>query len=423
MANWLANLRYEMNEVLQEVIASIKVHKARSILTGFGIAWGIFILIVLLGAGNGFRTGMLAMFSGYASNSIWVTGQHTSRATIGGMQSGSRVRFNESIVEKLKKRFPQIQAISQERSLEHANPIGYKGNTGHFDVKGIDIDYNSIKLLEIAEGRFLNENDYNEMRRVVVIGSRVKDVLFVNENPIGKQIQIAGVFFQVVGVLKSGSVFSLMEQNSIYSPIVTLFNTFNLEQEFMTFGAILHQKTAVESFENELRSFLAQEMLFDKDDRNALFINNVQLQVKAFNSLFNGIDSFLWVLGVCFLLSGMIGITNIMLVVVKERTLEIGIRKAIGATPESIIFLIIVEALIITVMFGLVGLGLGYAGMGVYNWIVSALQTGQETIFAKAFIEWYVVLSALVLLIISGVIAGIVPAQKAAKIMPIEALR
>jgi putative ABC transport system permease protein len=411
-----------MKEVLREIDASIKEHKARSILTGFGIAWGIFILIVLLGAGNGFRSGMLAMFSGYASNSIWVTGQWVSQAKVGGMQSGSRIRFNESVVGKLHKRFRQIQFISSEISLENANPVGYKGHNGYFEVKGIDRNYNTIKLLEIEDGRFLNELDYKEQRRVVVIGNRVKETLFKNENPVGKHISIAGVFFQVVGVLKSGTLFSMMEQNNIYTPIISLYHTFNLAKEFLTFGALLHDKTVVETFETELRNYLSQEIGFNKSDRNSLYINNIQLQVSAFNSLFNGIDVFLWVLGICFLLSGMIGITNIMLVVVKERTIEIGIRKALGATPESIVFLIISEALIITVLFGLIGLLFGYLGMGVYNWIVSILQTGQQEIFARASLEWYITLSAFVLLIVSGVIAGLFPAQKAAKIMPVETL-
>jgi putative ABC transport system permease protein len=411
-----------MKEVFKEIIASIEQHKARSILTGFGIAWGMFILIVLLGAGNGFRSGMLAMFSGYASNSIWVTGQRVSQAKAGGIQSGSRVRFNESVINRLQKHFSQIQSISSEIRLENANPIGYKGYTANFEVKGIDFNYNAIKLLEIEEGRFLNELDYREIRRVVVIGGRVKETLFKNENPIGKNISIAGVFFQVVGVLKSGTLFSMIEQDNIYTPIVSLYHIFNLTKDFLTFGALLHDKTAVETFETELRNYLSQEIGFEKNDRRALYINNIQLQVTAFNSLFNGIDIFLWVLGICFLLSGMIGITNIMLVVVKERTMEIGIRKALGATPESIVTLIISEALIITILFGVIGLLLGYAGMGLYNWIVFALQTGQQEIFARARIEWYIVLSAFLLLIVSGVVAGLFPAQKAAKIMPVETL-
>jgi putative ABC transport system permease protein len=408
-------------ETIEEVYSSISRHKTRSFLTGFSITWGIFILVILLGAGNGFRTGMLNMFSGYVSNSIWVSGNYISEAKIGGMQSDARVRFNGEILRKLKKRFVEIQSISAETGLGN-NQIAYKANIIQSDAKGIGIDYMNIKSVEIEDGRFFNTKDYGERRRVVIIGNRVKDLLFENEYPVGKQISIAGVYFLVVGILKGGTIFSMMEQNSIYIPDVTLFHTFNIEKEHITFGALLHENTSVETFESQLRAFLAKEMKFNKNDKRALYVNNIQLQVKAFNTLFDGINIFLWLLGICFLLSGMIGITNIMLVVVKERTIEIGIRKAIGATPMSIIQLIISEALIITICFGIIGILTGYLGMQLYNWIIIALQTDQQAIFEKAFIENHVVLTAFVLLILTGMLAGVFPAQKAAKIMPVEAL-
>jgi ABC-type transport system, involved in lipoprotein release, permease component len=176
----------------------------------------------------------------------------------------------------------------------------------------------------------------------------------------------------------------------------------------------------IETFEGRLRNYLAKEVGFNKEDRGALYINNIQMQVKAFGMLFDGIDKFLWILGLCFILSGMIGIMNIMLVVVKERSEEFGIRKAVGATPASIYRLIIIEALILTVIFGIVGMIFGFAGMGIYNWVVSAVQTGQEQIFAKATINITVVLLAFLILVLSGVIAGLFPAKKAATIMPAE---
>jgi putative ABC transport system permease protein len=379
-------------------------------------------LIILLAAGNGFRSGMLDLFGDYASNSIWITGQWVSQAKVGGLQSGSKVYFNETVIANLKNRFPQIQSVSSEINLKNTNLIGYKGRTGRFDVKGINVNYNLIKLLEAEEGRFLNQLDYNENKRVAIIGNRVKETLFKNENPIGRHINISGVFFQVVGVLKSGSLFNIMEQNNIYIPITTLRYIFNIDEGYETFGALVSGNTKVEAFETELRNFLAQEIGFNKEDKGALYINNIQLQVSAFNSLFNGIDIFLWVLGICFLLTGMLGVTNIMLVVVNERTIEIGIRKALGATPESVVSLIISESLIITILFGLLGLLFGYLGIYIYNWIVPAVQTGQPEVFAQAFLEWYVVLSAFILLVIAGVLAGLFPARKAAEIMPVETL-
>jgi putative ABC transport system permease protein len=400
----------------------LKQHKVRSILTGFTITWGIFILIVLLGAGNGFRNGMLNMFSDYASNSIWVTGSRVSKATNGGLQTGTYIRFDEDLLIRLKKRFIEIQQMALEVSLQSIQPVVYKDYTGRFEVKGISEDYLSVKSLEIDKGRFLNAIDYQEQRRNVIISEHIRDVLFEKENPVGKYISIEGVMFQVVGILKGGTIFSMMEQNSIYTPSSTLLNTFNLEKKYATFGAILHKNTAFETFETRLRDYLAKEAGFDKDDRGALAIINIQLQVKAFGMLFDGINKFLWILGLCFVMSGMIGIMNIMLVVVKERTEEIGIRKALGATPASIYELIIIEALILTFTFGIVGMVCGFAGMGVYNWVVSALQTGEEQLFAKASIDFSIVLASFFLLISAGVIAGLFPAKKAASIMPAETL-
>ena len=414
------NFLRDLKEQLFEVFASLKQHKVRSVLTGFSITWGIFILIVLLGAGNGFRDGMLNLFSGYASNSIWVTGSRVSKASTGGLQTGAQVTFNDELLNKLQYRFAEIQQIASEINLSSSNPIIYKDNTGWFVAKGISEDYFNIKSLEIETGRFLNHLDYQEKRRSAIISEHVRDILFDKESPIGKFINIEGVMFQVVGILKGGTMFSMMEQNSIYIPSTTLLYTYNPERTYSTFGAILHNNTMIETFEGRLRNYLAKEVGFNKEDRGALYINNIQMQVKAFGMLFDGIDKFLWILGLCFILSGMIGIMNIMLVVVKERSEEFGIRKAVGATPASIYRLIIIEALILTVIFGIVGMIFGFAGMGIYNWVVSAVQTGQEQIFAKATINITVVLLAFLILVLSGVIAGLFPAKKAATIMPAE---
>jgi len=413
---------FDLREQFYEVYSSLKQHKVRAILTGFSITWGIFILIVLLGAGNGLRNGMMSMFSGYASNSIWVTGSRVTRAVTGGIQTGAQVRFDEELLVRLKRRFVEIRQIASEVNLPGSQPIIYKENTGRFDVKGISEDYLNIKALEIGQGRFLNEIDYHEQRRSVIISEHVMDILFDKENPVGKYINIEGVMFNVVGVLKGGTVFSTMEQYSIYTPSTTLLNTFNLERKYATFGAILHDNTAIETFETRLRNYLAKEIGFANDDRSALFILNIQQTIKGFGMLFDGVDKFLWALGLCFVLSGMIGVMNIMLVVVKERTEEIGIRKALGATPASIYKLIIIEALILTIVFGITGMMLGFVGMGVYNFVVSALQSGDEQIFAKATIDIYVVLASFLLLISTGVIAGVFPAKKAANIMPAATL-
>ena len=411
-----------ISELIKEVYSSIKQHKVRSFLTGFSISWGIFILILLLGAGNGFRAGMLNVFSGYASNSIWVTGKRITKSGEGTLQTGSQVLFDDLLLEKIKNHFQEIQYIASETGLRINNPVMYKDRTGWYDIKGVSGNYLKIKSLEVDNGRTFNDFDYKEKRPVVIIGDKVKDILFEKENPIGKYINIEGVLFTVVGTLKGGTMFSLMEQNCIYSPDITLRSTYNLAFEYSTFGALLHENTSIETFDNRLRNYLSEIIGIDKNDRSALYINNIQLQVKAFGMLFDGMDVFLWILGLCFLLTGALGIMNIMFVVVNERTEEIGIRKAVGATPVSILQLIIAEALIITLSFGIIGAILGFIAMKIYNWIVLSMQTEQEQIFSKATINISVVIIALLLLVLSGLIAGILPARKASKIMPIDTL-
>ena len=412
----------KLPELLHEVYSSVMQHKVRSLLTGFSITWGIFILIVLLGAGNGFKSGILAMFSGYSSNSIWITGLSVSKAVNNGLPIGAQVRFDEELLNRIAMRFSEISEMATEVTLPSNNLITYKNNTGFFEVKGISENYMNIKSLNVDHGRLLNRNDFVERRRCVVIGERVGELLFGNEEPVGKYVNIEGVMFQVVGILSGGTIFSMLELNSIYTTTETLFYTFNLERTHTTFGALLHPNTNYATFGVRLRDYIAKAKGFDKNDRRALYINNIQETVEEFNSLFNGINKFLWVLGLCFILSGMIGVTNIMLVVVNERKEEIGIRKAVGATPESILELIISESVLLTFIFGVTGMGLGFLGMSVYNFVVSAAQSGQQEVFARATIDGLVVAAAFVMLITAGVFAGLFPARKAAKILPVEIL-
>jgi putative ABC transport system permease protein len=409
-------------EVLKEIIASVSQHKMRSILTGFGIAWGMFILILLLGAGNGFRHGMLSLFSGYASNSMWITGFVTDEAQVGGLQKGQRVEFNDKIINKLKRQKPYIDLIAPEIPLRLSNSVMYKNHTGVFNIKGIGQSYMRIKQIEIGEGRNLNTLDYQNHQRHVIIGSRVKESLFGKMDAVGETLFILGTSFKVVGVIKEGSIISMGEINSVYMPDEALHHYFNFEKRYTTFGLLLKPDAPIERVEKEIRSFLAKELRIGESDEKAIHIDNIQLQVSAFNQLFDGIDIFLWVMGICILLCGIIGLVNIMLVNVKDRTQEIGIRKAIGATPGSVLTFIVLESSVITLFFGIIGIALGYGGLFVYNFVLSAVQTDEGRIFEQAYIDRSYVVLALLVLILSGILAGVYPAQKAVSIKPIQAL-
>lgn len=411
-----------MKEVLKEVIISIKQHKLRTILTGFGVTWAMFILIILLGAGNGFRSGVLSLFSGYSSNSIWVTGQWTSLTENGGLPQGVRVFFRQEDIEKIRQKRKEIELISPEIPIGSAYSVKYGNKIGNYNVKGVNEAYLKIKSVQVADGRNFNKIDFLKERQVIIIGDQIRNIFFEDEEAIGKYINISDVSFKVVGILGNKNIIDRFEQNSIYAPDVIIKGIFNPEGTFYTFGAQLSNITEMETFEKNLRQSLAYIAGFNKDDNNALYINNVKMQVKVFNKLFQGINILLWAIGLCILLTGMIGVGNIMLVIVKERTQEIGIRKAIGASPNSILILILTESILITLFFGIIGLLFGYGGIALYNWVVVGVQNTTEQVFAKASINCYVILISLLILVLSGVFAGLYPANKAAKIMPIETL-
>lgn len=409
-------------EIFYEIFASLKQHKTRTILTGFGVAWGIFILIVLVGAGRGLQHGVMKNFKAFSQNSLMIYGGQVSKATPYGLQVGSRVEFDESLLSMLNLRYPQISHISPEAGMGGNVAVTYRNTTATFDIRGVWGDYMKIKILETDTGRLLNPLDSKNFRRVALIGSQVKNNLFGNDRTLGEYIDIGGVFFQVIGVLKQSSQLSGMDQNAIIIPYTTMRACFNKGEKFTSIAVLFNNNFNTQNIDESIREFLSHQLKFDKWDQQAVYIWNINTMVTSVNKLFSGINIFLWILGLCLLLTGMIGISNIMLVVVKERTPEIGIRKAVGATPASIMKLIVTEALVVTTIFGLIGMFLGLGGIRMFNWIVSSISQSQDNVLAEANINITVVLFALALLIISGTLAGIFPARKAAAIMPVKTL-
>lgn len=409
-------------EMFYEIYASLKQHKTRTILTGFGVAWGIFILIVLVGAGRGLQQGVMKNFQAFSQNSMMIYGGQVSKATPYGLQAGSRVEFDLPLITRLRQQYPQIIRISPEAGLGGNNTVTYKSTTAIFEIRGVWDDYMQIKILETDTGRLLNAIDSRNRRRVALIGSQVENNLFGDNPALGEYIDIGGVFFQVVGVLEQGSALSGMDQNAIIIPYTTMRACFNTGEKFTSIAMLFQPDYNTQSIDNQLREFLSRQLKFDKNDMQAVYLWNINTMVTSVNKLFSGITVFLWVLGLCLLLTGMIGISNIMLVVVKERTSEIGIRKAVGASPGSIMRLIVSESLIVTTIFGIVGMMLGFGGISLFNWIVSSISQSGDSILAHANIDVSVVIFALILLIISGTVAGAFPARKAAAILPVKTL-
>ena len=376
--------------------------------------------MILLGFGQGFRSGINAIFDVYAQKTLFLVSGRTSK-TIEGSAEEQLILFDQAFMQTLASRFDDnIMAISP--ILNFGNPlITYNGKTGTFLVRGISHEYFSIKKVKADEGRLLNNLDDQNNQKHIVIGKQVAKHFFPNRSPVGEFLNINDIFFRVVGVLESGSIISQEDENLILCPYTTYINYFNRDREFNRLNLLLSESTNMAQMEKKVRQYVSKQYNFAEDDNSALYTFNQEVQVNAFNQLFSTVDSFLWIVGMCLLLSGVVGICNIMLVMVKERTSEIGIRKAIGANQKDILFSFLCESVVITVIAGFIGLCLGYGIIMVINYIISVFT--EDAIISHLSINIWIVLSCLILLILSGIVAGLYPAQKAAKITPIEAMR
>jgi len=405
----------------QEIFATIKKNKLRTFLTGFSVAWGIFMLIILLGSGKGLENGFEAQFRGSAKNSLWIWTGRTSIAH-NGMNPGRLVRFTNADYENLKNNVKQTEYISGRFNIWWGNQVTYKNERHSFAIRNVHPDYRYVEALQIVEGRYVNHIDNNERRKVAVISTLVRDILFKEEadQALGKYILVNGIPFKVVGFYTDESNNNNDDRNMrmIYLPISTAQTVFSGGNRLHEISMTIHANTLEESktAEREIRNRLAAVHNVNQDDRRAIgswnsFENYMQMQ-----TIFKGIRLFIWIIGIGTIVAGIVGVSNIMIIIVKERTREIGIRKALGATPLSVVSLVLFESVIITTFAGYIGLVLGVGLLEVMSGISTDFFTNPEADFGLA-------VSATLLLIIAGALAGFVPAQRAARIKPIEALR
>lgn len=404
----------------EEIWDSLKQHKNRNFLTGFGVAWGIFILVLLIGTGNGLQKGVMIMFQDYTQNSLWIYGGKTSMSKP-GQRSGREIQFKKFELELFSKRFPEIINISPE--------VTYPGKQLHSKLKpyrrfscfGVESNYFRIKTFNAEKGRLLNSNDEKTHAKVAIIGQAIAKGLFGKKDALRQFFSLDGIWFQVVGILAEKSLFSDNQQH-IYIPYQTIQDQFNLGKTLDSFAIALKSDTSPVKFEEEFKTYLSKRYKFHKDDKNAIYIDNLQSEAKTFNSLFKSIKLFLWLVGICMLLSGIVGVSNIMLVVVKERTQEIGIRKAIGAPPQSILFMILNESIVVTLLAGIAGLVSASIVVFLINASLGSIIMDKNSVFKGLEINIPIALGALILLILAGAFAGLYPARKAASVMPIKAL-
>ncbi len=401
-----------------EIVEIASRNKLRTALTGFAVAWGIFMLVVLLGSGNGLAHGIEHQFRDDAINSIWVSSGRTSMP-YKGLQPGRQVRMTNDDYDEVITRVPGVEHASARFWIFGNQQVTYRGETGSFTIRAVHPGHRILERTKVIEGRFLNELDLAEYRKVAVIGTVVEDSLFGEASGVGKEIAINKISFLVVGVFDDDG--SEREKELIYLPISTAQRTFNgqnrVSQILYTTGDA--SLAASRAMAGETREILAVNHTFDPEDMRALFVNNNVENFQRFVAMMSAIRGFVWVVGVGTLIAGVVGVSNIMLVAVRERTREIGVRKALGATPGSIVRLVLAESVSITAVAGYLGL---IAGVGVLEGM-SALLPEESSFFRNPEVDLGVAVSATVLLILAGALAGFFPARRAAAIRPVEALR
>lgn len=406
-------------ELLNEIIINLKAHKLRTLLTSFGIAWGIFILVVLLGISGGVQDGVFKLFKGFTSKTIWFYGGESSD-NITYRSTGSKIVFQLSDIETIKNRIPKISNISPEIILPNY-PVQYRFETGNFGVSGCTSQLFELKSLKIKEGRRLNQQDIILKRRVAIIGDRVVKHFFTNKEPLGEYINLNGIDFSIVGLLDDKSFLALNEQNNIFIPQTSFEEIIKPILEIQSFGVNVNAKNTKPS-EERIRKYLANKYRFDEKDEKALYVVNYEDQMSVFSKFFNGFNLFLIFVGVCLLLSGVVGVSNVMYIIVKERTQEIGIKKAIGATSSMVLKEVIIESLLITVLSGLIGFLAGFGMLKLIDLVLSN-QLDSDQFMSRTVLEPQYMILAMIILTISGLVAGFFPAHKAANIKPVEAIQ
>lgn len=400
----------------QEILSTINKNRMRTFLTGFSVAWGIFMLIVLLGSGKGLQNGIDKQFRQDAVNTIWF-GPGTTSKNYEGLKAGREIKFTNEDYEYVRDRLEGVEKISGRYFMWQNRVISYKKEYGVFDLICVHPDYQDIESAVMEQGRYVNTVDIQKRRKVAVIGRPVQKALFKDKkNPIGEYIKINNVPFMVVGVFSDKTE---RDETRVYLPITTaqmISGGANRIQN-LTIISNLSAKES-EQFEKDLRADFAKRHRFDVEDQNAMWIFNRLKEYKMFSNLFLGIQIFVSVIGAFTIIAGIVGVSNIMIIVVNERTKEIGVRKAIGATPMSIVGMILLEAVFITGLAGYIGL---IAGIGTLELVSSVIPENQ--FFLNPEVDFRIAVISTLVLILAGTLAGLMPSLRASRIRPVVALR
>lgn len=411
----------------QEIWITITRNKTRSLLTCFGVFWGILMLVILLGSGNGFKHGIMKNVDGFSTNSAFFFSERTGEP-YKGYKKGRYWQMRNRDLETIRARVKGVKYISPMVMQWGGQNNVVKGQkAGTYNVRGVYSDYFNIETQNVLEGRLLNEIDIHEKRKVCLIGDIVREVLFdKNEDPIGQYVKANGIYYQVVGVVKPKARVQIggRTSESIMVPFTTLQQAANMGDKFWFLCATADDGYSCDRMVDDIKDVLKSQNEISPTDEQAINSFTIAKQFETFNMLFTGINILVWMVGMGTLLAGVIGVSNIMMVTVRERTNEIGVRRALGAKPFNIISQVMSESLLLTIMAGLMGLSLGVFILDIVGKAMMSGGGGSDgTFFDAPQIDIGTAVIATVVLLISGLFAGLIPAWRAMQIKAIDAIR
>lgn len=412
-----------------EVWQTIKGQKLRSLMTAFGVFWGLLMLMFLIGAGMGFHEGIVGQLQNIPSNTVFFVSGSTSMP-YEGFEQGRSWNIESADIEAVKLEYPK--AVKREAGIKYLPMEGSllsvtsSSATDELVVAGVSPSLYLLSPQRMIEGRYINEFDCSEQRKVCVLGENVVKTLFANElSPIGKDVNIDGSTFQVIGVTRKTNDmvnFGPNESNSVFLPITTAQYVFNVVDKIDRLFLVLDEAYPSSEFYSKVDQIFRKRHHIHPDDDVAIVSLDVKSQLNQFDIMIGGLNSLVWLVGLGTLFAGLIGISNIMMVTVKERTQEIGVRRALGAEPWTIIKQIMCESLVLTLAAGIVGIVVGVWGMYFVNRLTASAMDGTG-FFSNPYVPFVPAVAALVVLVIGGLFAGFVPAKRAMAIKAIEALR
>lgn len=405
----------------QEIFETIRKNKVRTFLTGISVASGIFILVILLGFGQGMENGIRKEFEADATNRIWVWTRVTTKE-FKGLNPGRRIELSNEDYVNLNTLYKNEIEYKSDLFRVRGATINYKEESVSYGIHGISPNYQQIENQSMVLGRYINYNDVKSKNKVIVVSEKIQNELLKNvETPLNEYIQLSGINFKIIGVYSDAG--GDREEDRVFIPVSTAQSIFNGSNKLSNFGFTVQPEENFEKaleasniFSDNIKKYLQETHIVSPEDTSAVNVHNAINEAKRYYTLTSNIAAFFWFVGICTIIAGVVGVSNIMLIIVKERTKEIGIRKALGARPWSIISMILQESIFVTAISGFAGLILSMALLEIVGPNI------EVDYILNPSVNFSMAITMVIVLIIAGALAGFIPAWKAAHIQPVKAL-